>query len=87
MRLTCANIQQPMVDADQGVRIAELRAQSAIRSANGEAESTKLRALGEADPSYLSSLCGLAHACTRLGQHARALALQVHTKTGAEAAA
>ena len=44
-----ANIQQQMVDADQGVRIAELRAQSAIRSANGEAESTKLRALGEAD--------------------------------------
>ncbi len=44
-----ANIQQQMVDADQGVRISELRAQSAIRSANGEAESTKLRALGEAD--------------------------------------
>ncbi len=44
-----ANIQQQMVDADQGVRIAELRAQSAVRSANGEAESTKLRALGEAD--------------------------------------
>ncbi len=44
-----ANIQQQMVDADQGVRIAELRAQSAIRAANGEAESTKLRALGEAD--------------------------------------
>lgn len=44
-----ANIQQQMVDADQGVRIAELRAQSTIRSANGEAESTKLRALGEAD--------------------------------------
>jgi uncharacterized membrane protein YqiK len=44
-----ANIQQQMVDADQGVRIAELRAQSAIRSANGEAESTKLRAVGEAD--------------------------------------
>ncbi len=44
-----ANIQQQMVDADQGVRIAELRAQSAIRSASGEAESMKLRALGEAD--------------------------------------
>ncbi|MEO6004750.1 MAG: SPFH domain-containing protein [Opitutus sp.] len=44
-----ANIQQQMVDADQGVRIAELHAQAAIRSANGEAESTKLRALGEAD--------------------------------------
>ncbi len=44
-----ANIQQQMVDADQGVRIAELRAQSAIRAANGEAEATKLRAHGEAD--------------------------------------
>ncbi len=44
-----ANIQQQMVDADQGVRIAELHAQAAIRSASGEAESTKLRALGEAD--------------------------------------
>ncbi|MEO6244046.1 MAG: SPFH domain-containing protein [Opitutaceae bacterium] len=44
-----ANIQQQMVDADQGVRIAELHANSAIRKASGEAESTKLRALGEAD--------------------------------------
>ena len=44
-----ANIQQQMVDADQGVRIAELRAQTAIRAANGEAEATKLRAHGEAD--------------------------------------
>jgi uncharacterized membrane protein YqiK len=44
-----ANIQQQMVDADQGVRIAELHAQAAIRSASGEAESTKLRAVGEAD--------------------------------------
>jgi uncharacterized membrane protein YqiK len=44
-----ANIQQQMVDADQGVRIAELHAQSTIRSATGEAESTKLRALGEAE--------------------------------------
>ena len=44
-----ANIQQQMVDADQGVRIAELHAQSAIRKASGEAESIKLRALGEAD--------------------------------------
>ena len=38
-----------MVDADQGVRIAELHAQSAIKKASGDAESTKLRALGEAD--------------------------------------
>ena len=44
-----ANIQQQMVDADQGVRIAELRAQSTIKSASGEAESIRLRALGEAD--------------------------------------
>lgn len=32
------------------MRIAEPHAQSAIRSASGAAESTKLRALGEADP-------------------------------------
>lgn len=44
-----ANIQQQMVDADQGVRIAELHANSAIKKASGEAESTKLRALGEAE--------------------------------------
>jgi uncharacterized membrane protein YqiK len=44
-----ANIQQQLVDADQGVRIAELNAQSTIKHASGEAESTKLRALGEAD--------------------------------------
>ncbi|MBW8781102.1 MAG: flotillin family protein [Verrucomicrobia bacterium] len=44
-----ANIQQQMVDADQGVRIAELHAQSAIKQAGGEAESIRLRALGEAD--------------------------------------
>lgn len=44
-----ANIQQQIVDADQGVRIAELDAQSTIKKATGEAESTKLRALGEAD--------------------------------------
>lgn len=44
-----ANIQQQMVDADQGVHIADLHAQSAIKKASGEAESTKLRALGEAD--------------------------------------
>ena len=44
-----ANIQQQMVDADQGVRIAELDAQSAIKHASGEAESIRLRAIGEAD--------------------------------------
>jgi len=45
-----------------------------------ECAERRRRALGQADPSYLSSLCGLAHACTRLGQHTRALALQVHTR-------
>jgi uncharacterized membrane protein YqiK len=44
-----ANIQQQIVDADQGVRIAELHAQSAIKQASGEAESIKLRAFGESD--------------------------------------
>ena len=44
-----ADIQQQMVDADQGVRIAELHAQSSVRHASGEAESTRLEALGEAD--------------------------------------
>lgn len=44
-----ANIQQQIVDADQGVRIAELHANSAVRQASGEAESTKLRAVGDAD--------------------------------------
>ena len=44
-----ANIQQQMVDADQGVRIADLHAQSAIKHASGEAESTRLRALGDAE--------------------------------------
>ena len=44
-----ANIQQQIVDADQGVHIAELHAQSTIKQASGEAESTRLHALGEAD--------------------------------------
>jgi uncharacterized membrane protein YqiK len=44
-----ADIQQQMVGADQGVRIAELHAQAAIKKASGEAESTKLRASGEAE--------------------------------------
>jgi len=44
-----ADIQQQMVGADQGVRIADLHAQAAIKKASGDAESTKLRALGEAD--------------------------------------
>lgn len=44
-----ADIQQQMVGADQGVRIADLHAQAAIKQASGEAESTRLRSLGEAD--------------------------------------
>lgn len=44
-----ADIQQQMVGADQGVRIADLQAQATIKKASGEAESTRLRALGEAD--------------------------------------
>jgi uncharacterized membrane protein YqiK len=44
-----ADIQQQVVGAEQGVSIAELRANASIKSANGEAESTKLRAHGEAE--------------------------------------
>jgi len=44
-----ADIQQQMVGADQGVRIAELHAKAAVCKAGGEAESTKLRAVGEAE--------------------------------------
>jgi uncharacterized membrane protein YqiK len=44
-----ADIQQDMVQSEQGVQIAELRAQAAIKQANGEAEAIRLRALGEAD--------------------------------------
>ena len=54
-----ADIQQQMVGADQGVRIAELHAQAAVRKANGEAESTKLRASGEAEAIRAT---GVAHA-------------------------
>ena len=44
-----ADIQQQMVGADQGVRIAELHAQSAVKQASGDADSLRLRAGGEAD--------------------------------------
>jgi uncharacterized membrane protein YqiK len=54
-----ADIQQQMVGADQGVRIAELNAQAAVRKANGEAESTKLRASGDAEAIRAT---GVAHA-------------------------
>ncbi|MDR3377978.1 MAG: hypothetical protein P4M10_04785 [Verrucomicrobiae bacterium] len=35
--------------AEQGVNIAELRANANVKQATGEAESTRLRALGEAE--------------------------------------
>ncbi|MEP7357600.1 MAG: SPFH domain-containing protein, partial [Anaerolineales bacterium] len=44
-----ANIQQDMVGAERGVDIAELRANAQIKQATGESESTRLRALGEAE--------------------------------------
>ncbi|AFZ56127.1 flotillin family protein [Anabaena cylindrica FACHB-243] len=44
-----ANIQQEMVKSEQSVQIAELKAQAAIKEANGEAEATKLKSIAEAD--------------------------------------
>jgi uncharacterized membrane protein YqiK len=44
-----AEIQQQMVGADQGVRIAELKANASVKQATGEAEGIRLRALGEAE--------------------------------------
>ncbi len=44
-----ADIQQQVVGAEQGVRIAELKAGAAVKQATGEGESTRLRALGEAE--------------------------------------
>jgi uncharacterized membrane protein YqiK len=43
-----ADIQKDVVTAEQGVNIAELRANSQVKQAAGEAESTRLRAGGEA---------------------------------------
>ena len=43
-----ANIQQEMVQSEQGVQIAELKAKAAVKEAHGDAEATKLKALGEA---------------------------------------
>jgi uncharacterized membrane protein YqiK len=42
-----ADIQQEMVKSEQGVQIAELKAKSAVKEAHGDAEATKLRAIGE----------------------------------------
>lgn len=44
-----ADIQQQIVKSEQGVNIADLQAQAAIKQASGEAESIRLRAAGEAD--------------------------------------
>ncbi len=44
-----ADIQRDMVTSEQGVQIAELQAQAAIKRAGGEAQATKLRAAGEAE--------------------------------------
>jgi uncharacterized membrane protein YqiK len=44
-----ANIQQDMVQAEQGVNIAELRANAQIKQASGESEAIRLRALGESE--------------------------------------
>ncbi|MBK8904043.1 MAG: flotillin family protein [Anaerolineaceae bacterium] len=43
-----ANIQQDMVQSEQGVQIADLKAQAVVKEAHGDAEATKLKALGEA---------------------------------------
>lgn len=43
-----AEIQSQMVGAEQGVRMAQLKSDSLIRQATGEAEATRLRSLGEA---------------------------------------
>ncbi len=44
-----ADIQQEMVQSEQSVQIADLKAQAQIKQANGEAEGTKLRAIAEAE--------------------------------------
>ncbi len=44
-----ADIQQEMVQAEQGVQIAELQAKAQIKHAEGEAQGIRLKALGEAE--------------------------------------
>jgi uncharacterized membrane protein YqiK len=44
-----ANIQQELVESEQGVTIAKLQANAAIQQATGEAEAIKLKAIGEAE--------------------------------------
>ena len=44
-----ADIQQEMVQSEQGVHIAGLKAQASVKEAHGNAEATKLISLGEAE--------------------------------------
>jgi len=44
-----ADIQQQVVGAEQGVNIAELKANASVKHATGEAEAIRLRALGESE--------------------------------------
>jgi len=44
-----ADIQQQVVGAEQGVNIAELKANAGVKEATGAAEATRLRALGESE--------------------------------------
>jgi uncharacterized membrane protein YqiK len=44
-----ADIQNQVVGAEQGVRIAELQASAAVKKSEGDAASTRLRAAGDAD--------------------------------------
>jgi uncharacterized membrane protein YqiK len=44
-----ADIQQQVVGAEQGVNIAELKANAGVKQATGGAEATRLRALGESE--------------------------------------
>ena len=44
-----ADIQQQVVASEQGVMIAELNANAAVKGATGESESIRLRALGQAE--------------------------------------
>jgi uncharacterized membrane protein YqiK len=44
-----ADIQRNVVEAEQGVKMSELKADAHIKQATGEAEATRLRALGESE--------------------------------------
>lgn len=47
--MSLADIQHEMVTSEQGVQIAELKAQASIKEAKGAAEATRLKALGDAE--------------------------------------